>query len=107
MAHAHDHLSEIGSSIPPVNPEVLTLKRGAFLAQLLMKEVDLGESTPSGSHDHTPFSMWETNGLLLGGKPSPNNMPVSWYEVQGLQRVLWAKGEGIERRTRLNLLKRT
>ena len=34
-------------------------------------------------------------------------MPVSWYDVQELQQVLWAKAEGIERRTRLDLLKRT
>ena len=34
-------------------------------------------------------------------------MPVSWYDVRELQQVLWAKAEGIERRTRLDLLKRT
>ena len=34
-------------------------------------------------------------------------MPVSWYDVQELQQVLWAKAEGIERRTGLDLLKRT
>ena len=37
----------------------------------------------------------------------PNNMPVSWYDVQDVQQVLWAKAEGIERRTRLDLLTRT
>ena len=42
-----------------------------------------------------------------GAKPSPNNMPVSWYDVQDLQQVLWAKAEGIEQHTRLDLLKRT
>ena len=34
-------------------------------------------------------------------------MPVSWYGVQDLQQVLWAKAEGIKQQTRLDLLKRT
>ena len=34
-------------------------------------------------------------------------MPLPWYDVQDLQQVLWAKAEGIERRTRGDLLKRT
>ena len=34
-------------------------------------------------------------------------MPVSWYDVQDLQQVLWAKAESIERLTRPDLLKRT
>ena len=42
-----------------------------------------------------------------GAKPSPNNMPVSWYDVEDLQKVLWAKVEGIKRQTCLDLLKRT
>ena len=109
LAEAGDHLSEIASAIPPVNPEVLTLKHGAFLARLLMDEVDLGESTPSGSQDHIVFSMRATDGptdQVPGAKPSPNNMPVSWYDVQDLQQGLWAKAEGIKRGTRLHLLKR-
>ena len=75
-----------------------------------MDEVDLGESTHGGSHDHAIFSMQGTDGptgQVPGAKPSPNNMPVSWYDVQDLQQVLWATAEGIERRTRLDLLKRT
>ena len=46
-------------------------------------------------------------GQVPGAKPSPNNMPVSGHDVQTLQQVLWAKAEGIEQRTRLDLLKRT
>ena len=75
-----------------------------------MEEVDLGESAPGGSHDHAVFSMQATDGptgQVPGAKPSPNNMPVSWYDVRELQQVLWAKAQGIERRTRLDLLKRT
>ena len=57
-----DRLSDIASVIPLVDPEVVTLKHSAFLAQLLMEEVDLGESTPGGSHDHAVFSMRATDG---------------------------------------------
>ena len=96
--------------IPPVDPEVVTLKHSAFLPQLLMEEVDFGESAPGGSDDHAVFSMRATDGpsgQVPGAKPSPNKMPVSWYDVRELQQVLWAEAEGIERRTRLDLLKRT
>ena len=41
---AEDQLSEIGTSIPPVDPSCVELKHSAFLAQLLGEEVDL-EST--------------------------------------------------------------
>ena len=59
----------------------LTLKHSAFLAQLLMDEVDLGESTHGRSRDHAVFSMQATDGStgqVPGAQPSPNNMPVSW-----------------------------
>ena len=46
-------------------------------------------------------------GQVPKAKPSHNNMPVSWYDLQDLQQVPWAKAEGIERYTRLDLLKRT
>ena len=81
LADADDRLSDIAGAIPPVDPEVVTLKHSAFLAQLLMDEVDLGESTHGGSHDHAAFSMQATDGptgQVPGAKPSPNNMPVSW-----------------------------
>ena len=92
-----------------MNPEVLTLKHNVFLAQLLMEEMDV-EPTLDGSQDHNVFSMRASDGLMgkvPGAKPSPNNMPVSEHDVQTLQQVLWAKAEGIEGRTRLDLLKRT
>ena len=110
LADADDRLSDIASAIPPVDPEMVTLKHSAFLAQLVMDEVDLGESSYGRSHDHAAFSMQATagpTGLVLGAKPSPNNMPVSWYDVQDLQQVLWAKAERIKRQTRLDLIKRT
>ena len=110
FADAYDHLSEIASAIPPPDPQALTLKHRAFLAQLLMHEVDLGESTPGGSHDQTVSLMRATDGptgQVPGAKSSPNNMPVSWYDVQDLQQVLWAKAEGIERLTSPELPKRS
>ena len=61
LADADDHLTEIASSIPPVDPEVLPLKHSAFIVQLLMEEVDHGESTPGGSYGHAMFSMRATD----------------------------------------------
>ena len=52
MADSDNRLREIPCSIPPVTPEVWTLKHSAFLAQLLMEEVDL-ESTSVESYEHT------------------------------------------------------
>ena len=110
LDHANDYLSEIASAIRPVNQEVLTLKHSAFLAQLLMDEVDLGVSTASGSQAHAVFSIGSTDGPTGNWRQTlspPNNQPVSWYDVKDLQPVLCAKAAGIERRTRLDLLKGT
>ena len=41
MEDADDQLSEIASSIPPVDPCCVELKHSAFLAQLLLEEIDL------------------------------------------------------------------
>ena len=38
---ADDELSEIASSIPPVDPSCVELKHSVFLVQLLLEEVDL------------------------------------------------------------------
>ena len=110
LADADDRLSDIASATPLVDPEMVTLKHSAFPAQLLMNEVDLGESTHGESQDHAVFSIQATDGptgQVPGAKPSPKNMPFSWYDVQDLQQVLWAKAEGIERRISLDPLKRT
>ena len=93
-----------------MNLWLLTLKQNAVVTKLLMDEPDLGESAPSGSQDHAVPSMWATDGptgQVPAAKPSPNNMPIWWYDIQDLQQVLWAKAEDIERRTPLDLLKRT
>ena len=110
LADADDRLSEIVSAIPPVDREMATLRHRAFLAQLLMDEVELAESPHGESHDHAVFSMQAIDGptgQVPGAKPSPHNMLLSWYDVQDLQQVLSAKAESIERQTRLDLLKRT
>ena len=49
---ADDQLSEIASTIPPVDPSCVELKHSAFLAQLLLEGVDLestsGPTSPVG-----------------------------------------------------------
>ena len=42
---ADDQLSEIASSIPPVDPSCVEVKHSAFLAQLLLEEVDPGSTS--------------------------------------------------------------
>ena len=82
---ADDQLSEIASSIPPVDPSCVDLKHSAFLAQLLLEEVDL-EST---REQHSPIgkpvlhmqqtcsggSAAQSAGSLA--RPAANNMPLS------------------------------
>ena len=48
--NADDQLSEIARTIPPVDPSCVELKHSAFLAQLLLEEVDL----ESGSQPTSP-----------------------------------------------------
>ena len=80
LADADDRLGDMAGDIPMIDPEVLTLKHSAFLAQLLMDKVALDESTHGGSHDNAIFSMQATDGptgQVPGAKPSPNSMPFS------------------------------
>ena len=62
LADADDRLSEVASAIPLMDLVVLTLKHSAFLAQLLLDAMDLGESTHDGSHDHAVSSMQTADG---------------------------------------------
>ena len=73
---ADDQLSEIASTIPPVDPSCVELKRSAFLAQLLLEEVDLehggGRSLGSGRQlppqtDCWPKAPWGGGGGGGGG----------------------------------------
>ena len=46
---ADDQLSEVASSIPPVDPSCVEPKHSAFLAKLLLEEVDLGSASEPAS----------------------------------------------------------
>ena len=89
---ADDQLSEISSTIPPVDPSCVELKHSAFLAQLLLGEVDL-EST---SGPTSPFvkPVLHMNYMHSGepvaqspdalARPASNNMPLSEHDTQEL-----------------------
>ena len=49
-----DQLSEIASTIPPVDPSCVELKHSAFLAQLLLEQVDLESTSEPTSHVGKP-----------------------------------------------------
>ena len=51
---ADDQLSEIASTIPPVDPSCVELKHSAFLAQLLLEDVDLEPTSASTSPVQKP-----------------------------------------------------
>ena len=110
-----DQLSEIASTIPPVAPSCVELKHSAFLAQLLLEEVDL-ESTseptsPVGKpvlhmqHMHSGEPVAQSPDALA--RPASNNMPLSEHDTQGLRWLLYLKAEGIERHQRLQYLRQT
>ena len=96
---ADDQLSEIASTIPPVETSCVALKHSAFLAQLLLEEVDL-ESTseptfPVGKpvlhmqHTHSGELVAQSPDVLV--RPASNNMPVSEHYTQELGRLLHLK----------------
>ena len=106
---ADDQLSEIASTIPPVDPSCVELKHSAFLAQLLLEEVDL-ESTseptsPVGKpvlhiqHMHSGEAVALSPDALE--RPAANNMPLSEHDTQELRQLLYLKAEGIEHQERL------
>ena len=83
-------LSEIASTIPPVVPSCVDLKHSAFLAQLLLEEVDL-ESTsertsPVGKpvlhmqpmHTGEPVAQCPD----APARPASNTMPLSEHDTQ-------------------------
>ena len=112
---ADDQLSEIASTIPPVDPNCVDLNHSAFRAQLLLEEVDL-ESTseptsPVGKpvlHMH-PVHTGEPVALSPDAlaRPASNNMPLSEHDTQQLRRLLYLKAKGIERQERLQYLRQT
>ena len=112
---ADDQLSEIASTIPPVDPSCVDLKHSAFLAQLLLEEVDLESTSEHASPVgkpvlhmqpmHTGEPVARSADALA--RPAANNMPLSEHDTQELRRLLYLKAEGIERQERLQYLRQT
>ena len=112
---ADDQLSEIASTIPPVDPSCVDLKHSAFLAQLLLEEVDLESTSEPASpvgkpvlHMH-PMHTGEPVARSPDAleRPASNNMPLSEHDTQELGQLLYLKAEGIERQERLQYLRQT
>ena len=89
---ADDQLSEIASSIPPVDPSCVELKHSAFLAQRLLEEVDL-ESTaeptaPVGKlvlhMQHICSSEPVAQSPDALARPASNTMPLPEHDTQNL-----------------------
>ena len=84
---ADDQLSEIASSIPPIDPSCVELKHCAFLAQQLLEEVDLGSTSeptsPVGKpvlhmqHTCSGEPVTQSPGPLA--RPASNNIALSEY----------------------------
>ena len=112
---ADDQLSEIASTIPPVNFSCVELKHSAFLAQLLLEEIDLESASEPTSPVGKPLLHMQPmhSGEPVAqspdalARPASNNMPLSKHETQELRRLLYLKAEGIERQQRLQYLRQT
>ena len=112
---ADDQLSEIASTIPPVDPSCVDLKHSAFLAQLLLEEVDLESTSEPTSPVGKPVLHMQPmhSGEPVArspdalARPASNNMPLSEHDSQELRRLLYLKAEGIERQERLQYLRQT
>ena len=112
---ADDQLSEIASTIPPVDPNCVELKHCAFLAQLLLEEVDLEptseRTSPVGKpvlhmqHTHSGEPVAQTPDAPA--QPASNNMPLCEHDTQELRRLLYLTAEGIERQEWLQYLRET
>ena len=87
-----DQLPEIASTIPPIDPSCVALKHSAFLAQLLLEEVDLVSTSEPTSpvrkpvlhmqHMHTGEPVARSPDALA--RPASNNMPLSGHDTQEL-----------------------
>ena len=88
-----------------MNPSCVDLKHSAFLAQLLLEEVDLESTSEPAPHVgkpvlhmqpmHTGEPVARSPDALA--RPASNNMPLSEHDTQELRRLLYLKAEGIER----------
>ena len=87
--NADDQLSEIASSVPPVDPSCVELKHSAFLAQLSLEEVDREstseQTSPVGKPvlhmQHTCSGEPVAQSPDALARPASNNMPVSEYDT--------------------------
>ena len=88
-----DHqLSEIASTIPPVDPSCVELKHSAFLAQLLLEEVDPGSTSEPTSPVGKPVLHMQPmhSGEPAArspdalARPASNNVPLSEHDTQEL-----------------------
>ena len=112
---ADDQLSEIASTIPPVDPSCVELRHSACLAQLLLEEVDpestseptspVGKPVLHMQHMNSGEPVAQSPDALA--RPASNNMPLSEHDTQELRRLLYLKAEGIERQERLQYLTQT
>ena len=109
-----DHqLSEIASSILPVDPSCVELKHSAFLAQLLLEEVDLESSSeptsPVGKPvlhmQHTRSGEPVAQSPDAPARPASNNMPLSEHDSHELRQLSYLMAEGIERQEGLQYLR--
>ena len=109
---ADDQLSDIASTILPVDPSCVDLKHSAVLAHLLLEEVDLESTSEPNSPVGKPVLHMQ---FMHTGEPaarSPdalarpafNDMPLSEHDTQELRQLLYLKAEGIQRQERLQYL---
>ena len=87
-----DQQSEITGNIPPVDPSSVDLKHSAFLAQLLLEEVDLESTSEPASpvgkpvlhmqFMHTGEPVARSPDALA--RPTSNSMPLSEHDTQEL-----------------------
>ena len=112
---ADNQLSEIASSIPPVDPSSVELKHSAFLVQLLLDVADLESTSEQSSPVGEPvLHMQPTcSGEPVAKRPDPlarpasDIMPLSEHDTQELRRLLYLRAQGIERQERLQYLRQT
>ena len=102
---ADDQLSEVASNIPPADPSCVELKHSAFLAHVLLEEVDLESTSEPTSHVGKPVLHMQP---MHTGEPvaqcpdapawpASKIMPLSENDTEELRRLLYLKAEGIER----------
>ena len=112
---ADDQLSQIASPIPPVDPSCIELKHRAFLAQLLLEEVDLGSTSEPTSlvgkpvlhMQHTCSGEPVAQSSHALARPASNIMPLSEHGGQELRGLLYVRAKGIVRQGRLQYLRQS